>query len=145
MPLTQSRLDRYVLCAFGFECDYVLKLKPKTRYEFGAADTGNLVHRILEKFFSAVTDEAGHIKELTAKERAELIDSIIGEFVSGIFCGHGRQQLTERAMNLFLRLRRSVTVLIDNLLEEFGQSDFVPAFFEMKITNGGAPRHCLPA
>lgn len=144
MPLTQSRLDRYVLCAFGFECDYVLKLKPKTRYEFGAADTGNLVHRILEKFFSAVTDEAGHIKELTAKERAELIDSIIGEFVSGIFCGHGRQQLTERAMNLFLRLRRSVTVLIDNLLEEFGQSDFVPAFFEMKITNGGAPGTVSP-
>ena len=47
-------------------------------------------------------------------------------------------------MNLFLRLRRSVTVLIDNLLEEFGQSDFVPAFFEMKITNGGAPGTVSP-
>lgn len=144
MSLTQSRLDRYVMCAFGFECDYVLKLKPKTRYEFGPADTGSLVHRILEKFFSAVTDENGGIKELSADDRSALIDSIINEFISGIFYGHGKQQLTERVMNLFLRLKRSVTVLIDNLLEEFSQSDFVPAFFEMKITNGGAPGTVSP-
>lgn len=144
ISLTQSRLDRYVMCAFGFECDYVLKLKPKQKYEFGAADTGNLVHRILEKFFTAVTDGEGHIKELSSAERAELIDRIIEDYISGIFCGHGKHSLTEREMNLFLRLKRSVTVLIDNLLEEFGQSDFVPALFEMKITNGGADGTVAP-
>lgn len=144
ISLTQSRLDRYVMCAFGFECDYVLKLKPKQKYEFGSADTGNLVHRILEKFFSSVTDGEGHIREHSPVQRSELIDKIIEDYISGIFCGHGKHSLTEREMNLFLRLRRSVTVLINNLLEEFGQSEFVPAFFEMRITNGGADGTVAP-
>ena len=144
LSLTQSRLDSYVMCAFGYNCNYILKLKSKDRYEFKASDTGNLIHRILEKFFIAATDENGQIKDLTQNERYSLIDKITEEYVSAIFGSNKEKRMSERAVQLFLRLRRSVKILIDNLLEEFSQSEFVPRFFEMKINNSNLPNTVAP-
>lgn len=144
ISLTQSRLDSYVMCAFGYECNYVLKLQPRERYEFRASDTGNLVHRILERFFSAVTDKDGQIKELSEEEKTRLVDDIIDDYITGIFGEDKTKRISERALQLFKRLRRSVMILINNLLDEFSQSEFIPRFFEMKITNGDLPNTVAP-
>jgi len=137
VALTQSRLDRYVLCAFGYQCSYVLKLKEQNRAEFRAADTGNMVHRILENFFSAITKDKETVPSMTDEELDTLLDEILADYLSGIF-GHGKdQRLSPRALQLFKRLRRSVRILIRNLLDEFEQSEFTPRFFEMPINTSG--------
>ncbi len=137
VALTQSRLDRYVLCAFGYQCTYVLKLKEQNRAEFRAADTGNLVHRILEKFFTRVTEENGTVPPMTEDELDTLLDEILSDYLSAVFGKENNQKLSDRALQLFKRLRRSVRILIRNLLSEFEQSEFVPRFFEMPINASG--------
>jgi len=137
MALTQSRLDRYVLCSFGYQCTYVLKLKEQNRADFRAADTGNLVHRMLETFFSRVTEKSGTVPPMNDEELDTLLDEILSDYVAGIFGREKDQRLSDRALQLFKRLRRSVRILIRNLLNEFEQSEFLPRFFEMPINTSG--------
>jgi len=133
ISLTQSRLDSYVKCAFGYQCEYVLKLKETKRAEFVASDTGTLVHAILEKFFAEALDENGRLAPISEEEIDPKIDLILESYLATIYGTDKDKQLTPRAMQLFVRLRRTVRLLVRNLLHEFAQSDFVPRFFEMPI------------
>ncbi len=144
ISLTQSRLDKFVMCAFGYECTYVLSLKEKKKFEFHASETGNLTHLILERFFLEITDENGTMRQLSKDEKAKIIDRIINDFLLKVFGRDNFGKLTNRAIQLFVRLRRSVSVLIDNLIEEFSQSDFVPRFFEMKISTDNSANSVYP-
>ncbi len=137
LSLTQSRLDSYVLCAFGYECRYVLKLKEQRRADFGAADIGNLVHRILEKFFLTSVGDSGTVPSFTDEELDKRLDELLEDYLSAIFGRDPNGRLSGRSLQLFKRLRRSVRLLIRNLLDEFEQSEFVPAFFEMPINRSG--------
>ncbi len=137
LALTQSRLDRYVMCAFGYECDYIMKLKPRKKFELRASDTGTVIHRILEKFFASAVSEDGTLKPLSEEEKSTLVDEIISEYISAVLGGERSGAVNKRAIQLFVRLKRSVMVLINNLIEEFSQSEFVPRFFEMKINDSG--------
>ncbi len=137
LALTQSRLDRYVLCAFGYQCSYVLKLKEPHRAEFRATDVGNLVHRILETFFSRVTSEQTTVPHLSDEALDALLDEILSDYLSAIFGQNTSHGLSDRSLQLFLRLRRSVRILLRNLLDEFAQSEFQPRFFEMPINTSG--------
>jgi ATP-dependent helicase/nuclease subunit B len=144
LSLTQSRLDSYVLCAFGYECTYALKLKETKRAEFKASDTGNLVHRILEKFFYTATNGHESVPPMTDKEIDTLLDSIFDEYLFTIFGKTHDERYSGRIGQLFFRLRRLVRVLIRNLLDEFAQSEFVPTFFEMPISSSGVEGSVAP-
>ncbi len=137
MSLTQSRLDSYVLCAFGYECNYVLKLKENKRADFRASDIGNLIHRILEQFFATLMQGRETLPNIDNAEIDKLLDSILYDYLNSIFGKQTDTALSGRAKQLFLRLRRSVRILIQNLLDEFKQSAFIPRFFEMPIHTGG--------
>ncbi len=144
LALTQSRLDNFALCAFGYECNYVLNLKPRRRYEFRASDTGTLIHRILEKFFTEIRNPDGTLQKIGRRKKAVLVDGIIEDYLSGIFGPPDQRVMSERAIQLFVRLRRAVSVILDNLMAEFSHSDFVPRFFEMKITDSDEPGTVAP-
>ena len=134
--LTQSRLDKFVLCSFSYQCAYVLKLKEQTKAEFSPADTGNLIHRVLEKFFSGILVD-GKVPEIGDKELEEQIDAILNDYLGGIFGKETDVNISKRSFQLFMRLKRTLKVLIRNLLNEFKESEFVPSFFEMKIDDSG--------
>ncbi len=137
LSLTQSRLDSYVMCAFGFYCKYMLDLCEPAVAEFDSADTGNFTHRILERFMRAVMNEDGKINfDLTKKQRAELADTIISEYIEGAF-GQSEER-SPRTDSLFRRLRRTTLLVIENLIGEFSQSEFTPRYFELPIARGGA-------
>ena len=137
IALTQSRLDAYVKCAFGYQCQYVLKLKENKRIEFAASDTGTLVHAILEKFFLAISAGNDRLPILNQEEIDRKIDEILTDYLNAVYGTERDKQLTPRALQLFRRLKRTVRLLVRNLLDEFEQSDFVPRFFEMPINNSG--------
>ena len=142
LSLTQSRLDRYVLCPFSYHCTYLLKLKESKRAEFRPSDIGNLVHRILEKFFASVLID-GRIPAMPDEEVRKRVDELLDEYLFAIF-GQGSKEISSRSKQLFLRLRRTVLLLLKNLLEEFSQSEFVPTFFELPIQTGDAPNTVSP-
>lgn len=134
--LTQSRLDRYVLCKFSYYCSYILKLKENKKAQFRPADTGNLIHRVLEKFFTSVNTD-GKIPNISDKELDNKVSEILNDYLGAIFGKGKNSTLSNRALQLFMRLKRTLRVLIKNLLDEFSQSEFVPSFFEMPIDNSG--------
>jgi ATP-dependent helicase/nuclease subunit B len=141
--LTQSRLDKFVLCSFSYQCAYVLKLKEQAKAEFSPADTGNLIHRVLEKFFSGILTD-GKIPEITDSELEKQIDEILSDYLSGIFGKETDVNISKRSFQLFMRLKRTLKILIRNLLNEFKESEFIPSFFEMRIDESGAPGTVAP-
>ncbi len=134
--LTQSRIDKYVLCAFSYHCSYVLKLGEEKKAEFKPSDTGNLIHKVLEVFFSKIRDD-GKIPVISDAELESRIDVILFDYLGAIFGGKDKESFSKRALQLFIRLRRTLKILIRNLLKEFEESDFIPTFFEMPINNSG--------
>lgn len=137
MVLSQSKLDTFVLCSFNYQCRYTLGLKESNQVTFSPKDTGNLIHRILERFFEKNTD-CKKTAQLSNKELSEIIEDLINEYLMSIYGTQDLKSVSKRSLQLFSRLKRTLTVLIRNLLSEFEQSEFSPRFFEYKIDPYGS-------
>lgn len=140
LSLTQSKLDRYVLCHFHYYCSYVLQLREEQVAKFGTRDIGTLIHAIMEAFFRRVSQknaDTGHFADnLTDGECEVIVDEILRAYLQEI-CPEG-QPPTNRLLHLIGRLRNLSLLLIENLREEFRHSTFVPAFFELNIRGRGS-------
>lgn len=134
LNMTQYRFEDYAKCPFSYYCKYILKLNEKKRSSFGASDMGTYIHRILEKSVSLIFSGEKSPSELTERYISDIIDTVTEEILTAMlgqdFIRSGRFDA------LISRLKRTVTLLIKNLVKEFSVSDFRPRFFELKI--GGA-------
>lgn len=140
LSLSQTRLEKYVLCRFGYYCSYVLNLKEEKTAKVRYNDIGTYVHAVMEAFFRRATQD-GHFdtNNMTAGEIEVLVDHILEDYLHSL-CPDG-QPPSNRLLHLFSRLRRLTLLMIENLKEEFSHSAFVPAFFELHIRENvpGAP------
>ncbi|MBQ4575328.1 MAG: PD-(D/E)XK nuclease family protein [Clostridia bacterium] len=133
ISFTQSRLDSYILCKFGYFCRYVTGLKERAVGSFGSADVGNFIHHVLERYMrSALKNGVFHVP--SEDESHEMVDRIVDEYIDSI-C-RDRRKTERRLLHLFEKLRAAVRILVRNLGEEFEQSDFTPRFFELPIGIG---------
>ena len=134
LNMTQYRFEDYAKCPFSYYCKYILKLNEKKRSQFGAADMGTYIHRILEKSVFLIFSDKKPLSEVTDGDIAEIIDRVTEEILTAMlgqdFVRSGRFDA------LISRLKRTVILLMKNLVKEFSASDFIPRFFELKI--GGA-------
>ncbi len=131
--LTQTRLENFVRCKFGYYCKYQLKLQENLDYSFALSNIGSFIHNILERFLSSIKNENGISTDMSDEEIIMLADDIIEDYV-GKVCGVSVQK-SNRMKHLFLRLRRSVILFIKNIMEEFAQCEFIPEFFELHINS----------
>ena len=145
MRLSQSKLERFVKCPFSFYCEYVLSLRTAPSSEFGAADSGNFIHRVLECFFRAAIEGGSHtaLPAFSRKEIERIADETIASYEKEILPPSLTSELSKedagRLAHLYKRLRALSVMMIENILEEFSESDFVPRFFELKIGGADAP------
>ncbi|NLW74734.1 MAG: hypothetical protein GX057_07630 [Clostridiales bacterium] len=142
IALSQTRLESYVLCPFGYFCNYVLDLRESGKAEFSYNNAGSFIHYVMERFMREALRGGKLNTELTDAEIAALSDQIIEEYAGRIIPDN-----TERGSRLeylFFRLRRITLVLISNIREEFRHSLFTPAFFELKL-DGSDPTFPEPA
>ena len=51
MSLTQSRLDSFIQCHFGYYCKYLMKLDEEKEASLTQMNVGTFVHRVLELYF----------------------------------------------------------------------------------------------
>lgn len=123
--LSQSRLDSFVMCKFGYYCNYILKLKEERRAEIRAVDVGNFIHSILESYFSRQSGS----EDMSENEKNAAIDAIVAEYITSNL----GDAPPARSINLFKRLRRSVGEMIRSLSREFSVSEFKPVGFELKL------------
>ena len=138
MPMTQSRIESFVMCPFNYSCRYLMKLQPEVRAEIAAPDIGTFIHSILERFFGE-TDPAE--LEADPKLLEKTVDGFIGEYLRELGRtsdpDSAKQGLDGRLTYLFVRLRRHVLVFVQALAEELKQSQFRPAAFELPVGLGG--------
>lgn len=125
MRLTQSRLDSFSACPFRYWCQYGISLQEAPHAAITAPDIGNFVHAILEQFFR---ETAGQNYPLPRAETEEIAERLVQGYLTRL----GVEQ-SGRLGYLFVRLRRSVSVFLEAIMEEYAQGRFVPMAFELPV------------
>ncbi len=133
LQLSASKLEKYQNCPFSYYCDYVLGFPQKKTADLGALDVGTMVHALIEEVFKRVKD----IRAVKREDLAKYIEEVATEYVRTAF--PTELLASPRLHHLFLRLRRAATLLVEDLYDEFADSDFVPTFFELSIGRKDAP------
>ena len=131
LSLTQSRIDSYVSCPFGFFCRYTVGLGVEERAEFDARNIGSFIHAILENFFRQLSLEGRKSGDLTPDERRELTKSAAEKYIS--LMGEDLAASSASTKIKIDRLCRAALPVVDGLCEEFRQSAFEPRFFELRL------------
>ena len=134
LSLTQSRIDSYVNCPFGYYCRYLIKLSGEERAEFDSRSIGSFIHAILENFFRALSEEGRSSGELSVLERAELTREAARKYIAEL--GEDVINISVKTRIKIDRLCRAALPVVDGLCEEFSQSAFEPRFFELSLSRG---------
>ncbi len=139
LNMSQSRFEDYAKCPFSYFSKHILALREQEHSSFRASEIGSYIHKILEKVISCIFPSDGERKELNDLELKSLIERETKEILSKAL---GESFVTGRISALVIRLTRTVTFLIKNLIGEFEHSRFTPRFFEMPI--GGESSDVTP-
>ena len=134
LSLTQTRIDSFVNCPFGYFCRHTINLKPEERAEFDARGIGSFIHAILENFFRALGEEGRKSAELDRDERISLTRRAAEKYIREL--GEDTIKSSQRTKIKIDRLCRAALPVVDGLCEEFSASAFEPRFFELSIGRG---------
>lgn len=129
--MTQSRIEKYVNCRYSYFAEYLLKLRSPDTAFFDHADNGNMVHSLLERFFSQMYSEGINAESFSpdeVKQRAiELCRELIPQDRYGDISDRNKiDYLIEQTAS-------SLSYAIVNILKELSQSEFVPVMFEASM------------
>lgn len=132
MYLSASRIEDYYNCAFRYFCKFGLNVRPRTKAEMNAMQTGTVIHFVLEHLVKDVTTKTlvtldrAQVEELTKKYLKLFFDTKMGD----------SEQLGARFKYRFMRLSKMLTYVVLRLRDEFMNSDFEAKAFELSIGDG---------
>jgi ATP-dependent helicase/nuclease subunit B len=132
LSLSQSRIDSYVNCPFGYFCRYTVRLGREEKAEFDARSIGSFIHAILENFFARLSAEGRRSGDLTAEERRDLTLCAAKKYIAEL--GEDSVGASVRTKIKIDRLCRAALPVVDGLCDEFRQSAFEPRFFELRLS-----------
>lgn len=130
MVLSATTYEEYEKCPFKYFCKYAVKAKERKQAKLDPSLGGSLVHYVLEKVLSKFKNRG-----IKAEDREGLLkeaESVLNEYIER-YMG-GTRDKSDRFMYLYRRTYKVLVSLIDRLIFEFDDSDFVPADFELKIS-----------
>ncbi len=134
LSLTQSRLEKYVMCGFDYYCSYVLGLRETKKAAFQLNDIGTFIHYILEMFMKEISADGNLKLSLSDEEIDEILQRNVQNYLFELL---GEDYaLSNRTKHLFIRLNNLSFMIAKNLITEFKESDFYPAYFELKVGMG---------
>lgn len=133
MYISASKTEKFYKCPFEYFCEFGIRARPRREAEMDPAQTGTLVHYVLERLLREIPKEVlikcadGQIREKT--------DEIIDEYVRERLSGYAdKPQSFLRGIKLIKENSYQVALRI---IDEFAHSRFVPADFELSINNDG--------
>ncbi len=127
--ISPSRVERFYNCPFSYFCQSGLQLNPRRRAEFNPIESGSLIHLVLEQM----------VKKYGGGGLASLDQQAMRQEISRIIRGYLTERIADldgmpaRFQYLFQRLVNTLVRLLERLGEEFAQSEFQPAAFELPI------------
>lgn len=131
LSLSQTKIDSYVSCPFGYFCKHLIKLREDERAEFDARNIGSFIHAILENFFRTLSIEGRKCGELSDEEIKSLTRRAAEKYIGEL--GEDVINLSVKTRIKIDRLCRAALPVVEGLCEEFEQSAFEPRFFEMSL------------
>ena len=131
--MSSTKLDTYINCPFSYFCKYVLGLKSESSPKMQMNDIGRFIHKILEIFMLKIRDENIEFKEISDDFIRTEAEKIIDAYLSSIIKDY--EFKTDRFRYLLKRLNKIIFEIIKNLRDEFKTCDFIPADFELGITD----------
>ena len=133
MRLSPSKVERFYKCPYSYFISDGLKVHKRQKVEFTGLEAGSIIHHVLQ---AMVQKHGGKgLLELSEQELSAEILAIVREYLEAII--DDPEKLPARLTFLFKRLSGMLSRLLRRIGEEFYQSDFVPAAFEMPIKLGG--------
>ena len=128
--LSQSTIENFVLCPYGYYCNHILKPRERTVARVDAADSGTFLHYLLEQFLRRCLDEEGHFHLPADADVEPLADRLVNGYLRHLadFTPVGL-----RTLHVFRRLRTLTLVLLRDILHELSHSRFAPRAFELHI------------
>ena len=136
LSLTQTRIDSYVGCPFGYFCRYLINLGEDERAEFDARSIGSFIHAILENFFGTLSEQGRSSGELSSDEIVALTREAAEKYIAQL----GEDVISSSVSTRIKieRLCRAALPVVEGLCEEFALSAFEPRFFELSLGGGDA-------
>ena len=129
--VSPSSLERYVGCPFSYYASYVLSLREPKLGRFAANHVGDFIHFVMEHLvkFMLPTDLDAPLP--THEEILKKMQETVDEYIR-ILDPDGVLK-SKRMEHLYKKLYRLSMLIIETTAKEFSDSDFRPAFFELKI------------
>ena len=127
VSMSATRMDVCRSCHFRYFLRFGLKAKARQTAGFHAPEYGTFVHYVLEHVLGAVTEgDTRDIKMLTDEAITKYVNEELG----------GMEQETPRFRYLFERLKKTVSFVVENAVEELQVSQFRPIAFELGFGHG---------
>lgn len=128
--LTQSKIQDFVLCPYGFYCTYYLSPREREVARIDYSDSGTFIHYLLEQFLRRCLDEE-NVFHLPSEEEIEpLADRLVDAYLRGL---PGVSTNDLRTLHVFRKLRSLALLLLRDILYELSHSRFSPCAFELNI------------
>ncbi len=130
LALSASSLERYQTCPFSYFCQDVLRLYRRKRMKLAGAENGTLVHYCLEKILQSYDRDA--FLSLTPETIHQVVEMYAEKYweteLGGDFSKSGRECAA------FAQATDDICDVVAHLQEEFRQSEFLPVYFELRIS-----------
>lgn len=130
LHLSKSQISTFAECPYRYWCEFVLGLREQKVSTVSYADSGTIIHHVLEKFLKKVRLPDGSVERPCDDEIIKEVDSIISEYIYGINC-----PLPSSMVYSFSRLRDLSLVMVRSVLDEFQRSSFKIVAFEKRISD----------
>ncbi len=129
--VSPSSLERYVNCPFSYYASYVLALREPKLGRFAANHVGDFVHFVMERLvrFMLPSDTSAPLP--THDEILQKMQETVDEYIK--ILDPDELLKSKRMEHLYKKLYRLSLLIIETTLKEFSDSDFRPAFFELKL------------
>lgn len=131
LRLSSSRFEAYVKCPFNYYCTYVLGLREQKQAQFRTSGMGSFIHYVLEHLIRFAVEHSENGNFPSDEILLQQTELVVEEYIAKIT--PEKERNSRRLRHLYLRLKRLALLMLQNILEEFSNSDFTPAFFELKF------------
>ena len=133
MYISASKTEKFYKCPFGYFCEFGIKAQPRREAQMDPAQTGTLIHELLEKFLKETPKE--EFVKLDTFEIRQKINRIIDDYVEEKLSGYtDKTKSFIRTINL---LKENSFKIVMQLVDEFMHCEFTPVNFELNINNDG--------
>lgn len=133
MYVSASRCETYYKCPFEYFCKYGLNAKPRKAAELDPAQSGTVIHYVLEKILGENTK--AQLELFSDAKLKEKIKDIMDGYLAGAM--GGTENKPKRFIYLYSRLLGTLFEVVKRIIEELKVSDFTPSDFELSIDKDG--------